>query len=107
MGGVTDTRESRQNEQTATVRGGVALTVAFITLLAIGTDLFVVSPLLPLIAHQYDISPGTAGTSVTAFSVAYLIGAPVIGTVGDRYGRRFVLIAGLLVFAAANALTGL
>ncbi|MBX6769732.1 MAG: MFS transporter, partial [Actinomadura rubrobrunea] len=32
---------------------------------------------------------------------------PVIGTVGDRYGRRFVLIAGLLVFAAANALTGL
>lgn len=82
------------------------LAVAFITLLAIGTDLFVVSPLLPDIAREYGISAGTAGNSVTVFSVAYMVGAPFIGSLADRVGRRAVLIAGLVAFGAANALTG-
>lgn len=102
-----DRRPERDTTRGTTVRGPLVLTVAFLTLLAIGTDLFVVSPLLPSIARQYEVSPGAAGASVTAFSVAYLIGAPVIGLLGDRYGRRPVLVAGLVVFAAANALTGL
>jgi predicted MFS family arabinose efflux permease len=92
---------------TAGAAGRGSLAVAFITLVAIGTDLFVVSPLLPDIARQYDISTSTAGLSVTAFSLAYMVGAPFIGGLADRVGRRAVLAAGLTAFGLANALTGI
>jgi len=83
------------------------LAIAFLTLLVIGTDLFVVSPLLPAIAGEYGVSIGAAGTSVTAFSLAYMVGAPLGGTLADRVGRRGVLVIGLTGFALANILTGL
>ena len=43
----------------------------------IGSDLFVVSPLLPLIAADYGIQPSRAGLSVTIFSVSYMLSAPL------------------------------
>lgn len=87
--------------------GRGSLAVAFVTLLAIGTDLFVVSPLLPDIAEEFRVTAGAAGNSVTVFSVAYMVGAPFIGGLADRLGRRTVLMAGLVVFGLANVLTGL
>ena len=85
--------------------GPATLALAFFTLLIVGTDLFVVSPLLPDIAHQYRVSPGAAGNAVTAFSLTYMIAAPFVGSLADRIGRRTVLAAGLLAFGAANLLT--
>jgi MFS transporter, DHA1 family, purine base/nucleoside efflux pump len=38
----------------------------------IGTDLFVVSPLLPLIAVDYQISPALAGWRLPRLSPAWL-----------------------------------
>jgi len=61
-------------------RGGVPLLTAFLSLLVVGTDLFVVSPLLPAIADDYGVSAGAAGASVTAFSLAYMLAAPAVGT---------------------------
>lgn len=87
--------------------GNASLAVAFITLLAIGTDLFVVSPLLPAIAQQYRVVPGVAGYAVTFFSLAYMLSAPAMGLLADRFGRHTMLLVGLLGFATANVLTGL
>lgn len=92
--------------QAPTRRGG-ALTVGFITLLVVGTDLFVVSPLLPAISRHFHVSPGAAGNAVTVFSIVYVLGAPAFGSLADRIGRRKVLAAGLVGFAVANVLTGL
>ncbi len=46
------------------------LAIAWCTLFVVGTDLFVVSPLLPLIATQFDLPPAATGLGVTAFAVA-------------------------------------
>lgn len=54
---------------------------AWITLFVAGTDLFVVSPLLPFIADQFSIDPLKAGWMVTAFSLMYALGAPGFGMV--------------------------
>src|SRR5208283_471134 len=78
---------------------------AWFTLFVVGTDMFVGSPLLPLIATDYDVSPGLAGWSVTSFSLAYMIGAPLLGRAADRIGRRRILTFALLAFCAANVLT--
>jgi predicted MFS family arabinose efflux permease len=81
------------------------LAVGWLTMFIVGTDLFVVSPLLPMIAADYRISPALVGLSVTVFSLAYMVGAPLLGHVADRVGRRRTLIWCLWAFAAANLLT--
>jgi len=83
----------------------VGLAVAWATLFVVGTDLFVVSPLLPLIAADYGVSPTVAGLAVTAFALSYMVSAPLLGHVADRLGSRKVLICCLATFAVANLLT--
>jgi predicted MFS family arabinose efflux permease len=84
---------------------GVRLAIAWCTLFVVGTDLFVVSPLLPLIAGQFDLPPATAGLTVTAFAVTYMVSAPLLGQIADRVGRRAMLSWCLVGFAVANLLT--
>ena len=81
------------------------LTIAWCTLFVVGTDLFVVSPLLPQIAAEFSLPPATTGLSVTAFAVTYMICAPLLGQVADRVGRRLMLSWCLVGFAVANLLT--
>src|SRR5207253_121389 len=78
---------------------------AWLTMFVVGTDLFVGSPLLPLIVADYRISPELAGWSVTAFSLAYMVSAPLLGYVADHIGRRRTLTCSLVAFCAANLLT--
>ena len=81
------------------------LAVAWLTMFAVGTELFVFSPLLPVLAAAYHITPALAGLSVTMFALAYMLSAPLLGYFSDRIGRRRVLICSLLAFALANILT--
>jgi MFS transporter, DHA1 family, putative efflux transporter len=83
------------------------LVAAWSTMFLVGTELFVFSPLLPLLAADYHISIGVAGLVVTIFSLTYMTCAPLLGHVSDRIGRRRILSCALLVFAAANLLTAL
>jgi MFS transporter, DHA1 family, putative efflux transporter len=83
------------------------LTVGWLTMFVIGTDLFVVSPLLPLIAADYGISPTLAALSVTSFALSYMLSAPILGHLADKTGRGQVLMWCLCGFAAANLLTAL
>jgi predicted MFS family arabinose efflux permease len=81
------------------------LAVAWLTMFLIGTELFVFSPLLPVLAADYHIAPALAGLSVTMFSLAYMVSAPLFGFFSDRIGRRRVLVCSLLAFSLANILT--
>jgi MFS transporter, DHA1 family, putative efflux transporter len=81
------------------------LGAGWLTLFVIGSDLFVVSPLLPRIAASFGISVTTAGLSMTVFGLVYMVAAPFLGHIGDRIGRRQILLISLAVFAVANCLT--
>jgi predicted MFS family arabinose efflux permease len=85
----------------------VRLGVGWLTMFVIGCDAFMISPLLPAMAAEFGVSPSQAGLSVTVFSVAYMLGAPVMGNVADRLGRRRTLISCMLVFAFGNWLTAI
>jgi predicted MFS family arabinose efflux permease len=71
----------------------------------VGTELFVVSPLLPFLAADLHLSTPMAGWSVAVFSVTYMLSSPLLGQFSDRIGRRRVLVCSLLAFAAANLIT--
>jgi len=89
------------------MRPPAELVVGWLTLFLVGTELFVFSPLLPMIAANYHVSPTVGGLCVTAFSLAYVVSAPVFGYFADRVGKRRVLICCLLAFGTANLLTAL
>ncbi|MES9524694.1 MFS transporter [Streptomyces capoamus] len=85
--------------------GPVAL--AWLTQFLVGTDLFVVAPLLPRIAASFAVSVAGTGLLVTAFSIAYVVASPFAGWVSDRWDRASVLVVALVLFSAANAGTAL
>lgn len=63
-----------------------------------------VLPLLPFYATRLGASATTVGLLVAAFSVAQVASSPLWGRVSDRWGRRPVLLAGLLASAVAYLL---
>lgn len=85
----------------------IRLATGWITLFVMGTDLFVISPLLPAIATDFTTSAAVTGLSVTLFSIVYMVTAPMLGHIADRFGRLNTLTACLVVFGVANALTAL
>jgi predicted MFS family arabinose efflux permease len=85
--------------------GPVAL--AWLTQFLVGTDLFVVAPLLPHIAASFGVSAAGTGLLVTAFSIAYVVASPFAGWVSDRWDRATVLVVALVLFSAANLGTAL
>lgn len=68
----------------------------FVDLLGFGLIL----PLLPYYADAYGASPFVVGLLAASYAAAQLVGAPVLGRLSDRYGRRPILlisIAGTVV----------
>ena len=79
---------------------GVVFAVVFVDLLGFG----IVLPLLPTYAATFRVSPAAIGFLVTSFSLLQLLAVPVWGAISDRYGRRPVLIIGLLGSTASYVL---
>ena len=71
--------------------------VAFIDMIG----LTMIVPILPFFARDAGASATTVGLLISAFSLAQLVVAPVWGRSSDRYGRRPVILAGLVVTALA------
>ncbi|WP_320670612.1 MFS transporter [Patulibacter defluvii] len=74
----------------------------YLLLLLIGTETFLVSPLLPTIADSIDVSEAAAATTVTAYTLAYALTAPFLGAVSDRFGRQPTIVAGTVLFLLGN-----
>ncbi|RUW69841.1 MFS transporter, partial [Mesorhizobium sp. M1E.F.Ca.ET.063.01.1.1] len=69
---------------------------------AISTEGFVISSLLPDIASDAGISVPLAGSLITAFALAYAIGAPVLATLTGEWDRRRVILWTLVFFVIGN-----
>lgn len=74
----------------------------------------IILPVLPFHAEQHGATPTLIAWLAATFSIAQLIGAPLLGRIGDRFGRRPVLlisIAGsclsMILLAIADGLAGL
>lgn len=67
----------------------------------------IVLPILPRYAEDLHATPLVVGLVVSAFSVAQMVGAPVIGRLSDRIGRKPVLVLSLVGTALGSLVTGL
>ncbi len=80
------------------------LFVLFITILVNLIGFGIIIPLLPFYAETFGASPFVIGMLFASFSMAQLIGAPVLGAWSDRWGRRPVLILSLIGTAVSFAM---
>lgn len=69
---------------------------------ALGTDAFVVAGVLPVIAHETGVQEALAGQLVTAFSLIYGLGAPLLAVLTARWSPTRVLIVALGLFCLSN-----
>ncbi|GHO46670.1 MFS transporter [Ktedonospora formicarum] len=69
---------------------------------ALGTDAFVVAGVLPTIAGEVKVTESLAGQLVTAFSLTYGLGAPLLAALTSRWSPNRVLLLALGFFCFAN-----
>ncbi|NOU86910.1 MFS transporter [Paenibacillus sp. LMG 31460] len=62
------------------------------------TSELVVAGILHIIAEDLNISIALAGQLITAYSLAFAIGTPIVVSLSSRMGRRKVLLGSLAVF---------
>jgi predicted MFS family arabinose efflux permease len=74
---------------------------------AIGTEGFMIAGLLPALARDLDVSLAAAGHLVTAFSLAYAVGAPVMAVLTAGLERRRILAIAMSGFILANLLAAM
>ena len=77
--------------------------IVFIDLLGFSLIL----PLLPYLARTFQASDFQIGLLVASYAAAQLIGAPILGRLSDKYGRRPVLLISIAGNAVGFILLGL
>ena len=80
----------------------VALIGSMMMLAALSTDM--VLPAFPSIANRFGISISEVQLILIAFMFGHALPHLVIGSVADRFGRRPVLIGGLVIFGLGGAI---
>ena len=81
--------------------------LSFFTMFVIGTDTFLVAPLLPLLQRELAVPLSRAGWLVSAYALGYALFALVAGPVSDRHDRRRIILSGLAAFAIFTCACGL
>lgn len=81
----------------------LALTGIAVGLLAVGLDVTVLSLALPTLAGELNASEADLQWFVTAYTLALTAAMLPAGLIGDRYGRRRLMLGALTVFGVASA----
>lgn len=87
--------------------GARALALGSLTSFMVGLDALVVATALPTIRRQFQVDAADLSWSISAYALAFAAAILSGSTLGDRFGRRGVFIAGVLGFTLASALCAL
>ena len=69
---------------------------------AIGTEGFMIAPLLPRLAGDLSVSVAAAGQLVTIFALTYALSSPILTALTGALDRRRLLVLSMIAFALAN-----
>jgi predicted MFS family arabinose efflux permease len=69
---------------------------------AIGTEGFMIAPLLPRLAGDLSVSVAAAGQLVSVFALTYAFSSPILTALTGALNRRRLLVLSMIGFALAN-----
>jgi DHA1 family bicyclomycin/chloramphenicol resistance-like MFS transporter len=80
----------------------VAILALLCAMTPLSIDMYL--PALPSLVATYGVSRGEVQLTLSAFIVAFGAGQILYGPLGDHFGRRPVLLGGVLLYVATSAL---
>jgi EmrB/QacA subfamily drug resistance transporter len=86
-------------------RRGAVLVVLCVSLLIVSLDTTILNVALPTIVRAMDASSSSLQWIVDAYSIVVAGLLLVVGSLGDRFGRKWILLLGLSIFAVGSAVS--
>jgi DHA1 family bicyclomycin/chloramphenicol resistance-like MFS transporter len=88
------------------VTGGVLFLLAGLAALgALATN--IILPAFPRISVSLGVSSQELGLTLSSFFIAFAFGQLLVGPLSDRFGRKWLVLGGLAVFAAGSIICSL
>jgi AAHS family 4-hydroxybenzoate transporter-like MFS transporter len=78
---------------------------SFLAMLADGFDLAGLASAAPELARSWNVAPKAFAPALSASLFGILLGAPLLGHAGDRFGRKTLIIAGCTIFSLGTLAT--
>lgn len=70
-------------------------------------DRYVLFAVQPLIKAEFHVSDTSLGLLTTAFIICYAVVAPFVGLLADRFPRKWIIMAGAMVWSVATLMTAI
>ncbi|MGK5511301.1 MFS transporter [Brevibacillus formosus] len=84
-----------------------ALLILMFNIFLVFTGIGLVIPIMPKYMESLGITGGTIGLLVAAFSLTQLLFSPIAGRWADSFGRKKIIVIGLVVFAISEGMFGI
>lgn len=75
---------------------------SFLAMFADGYDIGAISYAAPSLARQWHVAAAAFGPVFAGSLVGILFGSPLLGHIGDRFGRKVAILAGSIVYGVAT-----
>ena len=66
------------------------------------TGIGLVIPIMPTIIHDFGAGGKTFGLLIATFALAQFIFSPIAGDLSDRFGRKKIIVFGLILFSLSQ-----
>ena len=84
-----------------------AILILMLNLFLVFTGIGLIIPIMPKYMDNLGITGSTVGLLVAAFSLTQLLFSPLAGRLSDQFGRKKMIVSGMVLFAFSEALFGL
>ncbi|WKW51660.1 MFS transporter [Rhodomicrobium lacus] len=85
----------------------IAFSTLYMLFFLAGAEMYLISPLLPLLSEYFQVPVSTAASTVTAYVLVQAVLGPLIGLGYNRFGARRLIVGGIVIFAMGNLLSAI
>src|SRR6185369_6861217 len=61
----------------------------------------------PMVKREFNLSDAQIGILTNAFFFTYMLAAPLLGWLGDRFPRKYIIVGGILIWSGFTLFTWL